>query len=131
MNGPRTALLFFKLDEIVGRKKQLPTRGGKAFCHPGPCVHASGVFAWSVVRDPWAKALPRRKVEEGKGRLVVACAQLQHRFRTDIRKGLRVSIGANKIHAVDLMIDHVTNGVTATATDTDHFDHGTLWCTVY
>ena len=59
------------------------------------------------------------------------CTQLQHRFRTDVRKGLRVGIGANKIHAVDLMIDHVANGVTATTTDTDHLDHGTLWCTVY
>ena len=58
-------------------------------------------------------------------------AQLQHRLRTDIRKGLRVSIGANKIHTVDLVIDHVAHGVTATATNTDHLDHGTLWCTVY
>ena len=74
---------------------------------------------------------PHLGVSTGSQTFRDACAQLQNRFRTDIRKGLCVSIGANKIHAVDLMIDHVTNGVTATATDTDHFDHGTLWCTVY
>ena len=60
-----------------------------------------------------------------------ACAQLQHCFRANIRKRLSVGIGANKIDAVDLMIDHVSNGITPSAADTDHLDHGTLRCTVY
>jgi hypothetical protein len=36
-----------------------------------------------------------------------------------------------KIDSVDIVINHVTNGVPATSAHTDHFNDGTLWCTVY
>jgi hypothetical protein len=108
---------------------------------PVPCAtthasrHENHIRSVQSVGDPITifegRCSPHLGVGTGAQTFSNACAQLQHRFRTDIRKGLRVSIGANKIHAVDLVIDHVANGVTATATDTDHLDHGTLWCTVY
>ena len=49
-------LLWFGLDRILGSPGNNRLR--LRFCHPGPCSFApERVFAWTVVRDPWDKAL--------------------------------------------------------------------------
>ena len=49
-------LLWFGLDRILGSPGNNRLR--LRFCHPGPCSFVpERVFAWTVVRDPWDKAL--------------------------------------------------------------------------
>ena len=70
---------------------------------------------------------------------VCACAQalsdvvtqLQNSPRIDIRKCLRIRVGADEVHALDVVLDHVTNSVTATTTDSDDFDYRVLRCVIY
>jgi hypothetical protein len=57
-------------------------------------------------------------------------AYLQHRLCLDIGQRLRVSIGANKIHTIDIVFDHMSNGITTTAADADHLDYRALRCTI-
>jgi hypothetical protein len=42
------------------------------------------------------------------------------------RQGLRIGVGADELYTLTLQIDHVLDGVAATAADSDHFDLGAL-----
>ncbi len=53
-------------------------------------------------------------------------ADLQRGLHLRVLQGLRVSIDAHEVHAIDTRGDHVCNGVAAAAADSDHLDHSTL-----
>src|SRR5690606_34332064 len=52
-------------------------------------------------------------------------AQLQQGRTGKVFQRLGVGVGADKLHPFDLTVDHVLDGVTAAATDTDHLDFRT------
>ena len=58
-------------------------------------------------------------------------ANLQRFSAIKSPKRLRIGIGTNEVHAVNMVIYHVANRVTAAATHSNHLDNGTLWCTIY
>ena len=51
-----------------------------------------------------------------------ASAQLNRLVRSTTAQGLRVSVGADKFHALHTAFNHVTYSVTAAAANTNHFD---------
>jgi hypothetical protein len=50
--------------------------------------------------------------------------KLQDRFRLDVRQGLGISIGADKIHTLDRVFDHVFDRVAAASPDAYYLDDG-------
>ncbi len=57
--------------------------------------------------------------------------QLQYGARVDVLERLCVGIGADELHALDVAVDHVLDGVATATTDTNDFNHGILRDVVY
>jgi hypothetical protein len=53
-------------------------------------------------------------------------AQLHQRARIAAVQGLRVGVGADELHALHALVDHVLDGIAAAAADADHLDLGAL-----
>ena len=51
-------------------------------------------------------------------------AELDHAVRGAARQRLRVGVGADELHALDLAVDHVLHGVAAAATHAHDLDLG-------
>ena len=56
--------------------------------------------------------------------------QLQNGLCSYVRQSLGIRIGTNKINTVYVIFDHVSNGITATATNTDHLYNRALRCVI-
>ena len=80
----------------------------------------------SLIPDEWL----RREFEKSLTPLGNTRTQLQNGFGVDIRQCLGISVGADKIHAFNVVFDHMPDGITTTATDTDHLYHRILWCVI-
>jgi len=54
-------------------------------------------------------------------------AQLQHCPGLDVRQRLRIGVGTDEVNALNLVLDHVLDGVATAAAHADHFDDCIGW----
>src|SRR5690606_9928083 len=103
----------------------------RASARAGSAAHAGGekhhVCTLQRLPDVFACRLGRRTALLGLGaRAQTGTPQTDLNGRAGVDQGLRISIGADEIHALDVATNHVRDSIAARTTNSDYLDDGTV-----
>ena len=117
------------MPQILGDLRHHRCRAGA-----GAAAHAGGdehhVGAGEHFGDTLAVVERRLAPDLGVGAAAEALGEvgteLQNGARAGFLERLRVGVGVDELHAVDVGADHVVDGIATAAAHADHLDHGQL-----